>query len=489
MGKEVPFWDGYTVPRNVEGLKAVCRNGLAEDLQADTFAFVQPRRTFPLLISWHRRPSIIMIGMESVSRIGLRSNMPRLTKHLKIKGWFELEGYTSVGKSALDNLMAILTGHSPGTWANLKCDSRGVGCIKSLPLIWKRFKRRGYMTAYGEGMADFSMFDQDASEFFEQPLDYYARPFPKPRKQLDCIDRRLNIRYIFDFCEQYLQRHANSSQPLFGVFYGNSVSHDEPDADAIMEPVLLEHLQRLQKFGVLSQSIVILFSGKGPGRTRNRDPLEESLPLLLIWLPPWFRVLHPELVQGLRINGKRLASAYDLHLTLQHLLELGERWPHPVDQLFDCPSCQTLLAPLPENRTCSDAGIGEPHCPCDTYKQLTMPQIQQLSLGKLLVSGINDFLHHRNLQQLCSNLTLKSVTKVLRRVDGKISNGTTYRVVFSAKPNNPKFSATTRYNHRRNLLEYQNVDSIGRLNSYRRDSDCLSRLTGRKFCICRNRII
>ncbi|XP_037711346.1 uncharacterized protein LOC119548269 [Drosophila subpulchrella] len=490
LSEEVAFSDGYVVPRDVEGLKAACRNELAEDLQSDTFALVQPLQTYTPLISWHRRPNVVMIGVDGVSQINFRRNMPLILKHLRMQGWFQMVGYTRVGEGALPNLMALLTGYSPHTWMNLKCGLSKIGCIKTMPLIWKRFKKKGYITAYAEGMSDLTIFNLDKSGFFKSPMDFYARPFLKQNMRRDCIGRRLNTKYIYDCCEQYLKRHANSTRPMFGIFFANSINSEQSYANDKMQVDLMEMLTKLKKTGVLSQSIVILFSDQGPMRKgKNKDFLEESLPILFFWLPPWFRVMHPEIVQSLRINSNRLTSPYDLHLTLQHLLELGERWPRVVDKLVDCPTCQTLLAPVPENRTCSDAGIGESHCPCDSYKLLNVKQIKQLSLGKLLVRSINEFLHHYNLQELCSNLTLKSVKTVQQRKDKKVSDGSTYRVQFTASPNNPRFSATTRYNHKHQVLEYINVESVSRLNHYQNDSDCMRRIRGRKFCICESRIV
>ncbi|XP_044572559.1 uncharacterized protein LOC123257457 [Drosophila ananassae] len=83
LGEETAFEDGYVVPLHIEAMKVICRNELSEDLQMDTFAFVQPRRSIPLQKSWHRRPSIIMLGMDNLSRMTLRNNMPSLFENIK----------------------------------------------------------------------------------------------------------------------------------------------------------------------------------------------------------------------------------------------------------------------------------------------------------------------------------------------------------------------------------------------------------------------
>ncbi|XP_039496518.1 uncharacterized protein LOC120454900 [Drosophila santomea] len=478
LGDEVNFWNGYIVPRTVEGIRAACRNELAEDLQSDTFALVQPRQKYAPLNSWHRRPSVIVIGIDGISQVNFHRNF-----HLKMQGWFKMDGYTEVGEKTKSNLMAVLTGYSAHTLMNLKCNSSGIGCLTTVPLIWKRFKKKGYITAYGDGMSDLTMFNSDKYGFFEGPIDFYARHILEQKNGQSCIDGR------YDYCEEFLKRHSNSSRPLFGIFFESRIPHKSYDNDKI-QTVLLDKVKKFKKMGILAQSIVVLFSYPGSSvKETKRNILAKSLPILYIWLPPWYRALRPEIVQALKINSKRLTSPYDLHLTLQHLLELGERWPRAVDKLVDCPTCQTLFAPVPENRTCPDAGIRESNCPCDNYKLLNTNQIKQVSLGKLLVRSINQFLYHHNLQNLCHNLTLKSVKMMMQRKDRKLSSGSTYRVYFTATPKNAEFSTTTRYNHQRQELEYINVESINRLNHFQNDSSCMRRLRGRKFCICKSRIL
>ncbi|EDV58314.2 uncharacterized protein LOC6542248 [Drosophila erecta] len=489
LGDEVPFWNGYTVPRTVDGIRASCRSELAKDLQSNSFALVQPRKAYAPLFSWHRRPSVIMIGLDGISQINFRRNFPIVFNHLKMQGWFKMDGYTDIGENTQSNLLAVLTGYSPHTLMNLKCNASGNGCLKTVPLIWKHFKKKGYITAYGGGMSDVTIFNSVKNGFFEGPIDFNARHILEQKNGESCIDRRLNIKYSFDYCKEFLKRHSNSSRPVLGIFFANGMPHKSYDNDKI-QAELLDIVKKFKEMGILTKSIVVLFSYPVSSvQEKKRNFLGESLPILYIWLPSWFRALRPEIVQALRINSKRLTSPYDLHLTLQHLLELGERWPHAVDKLVDCPTCQTLFAPVPENRTCSDAGIGESNCPCDTYKLLNTNQIKHLSLGKLLVRSINQFLYHHNLQELCYNLTLKSIKMVLQRKDRKLSSGSTYRVYFTATPNNPEFSTTTRYNHNRQELEYINVESINRLNHYQNDSSCMRRLRGRKFCICKSRIL
>ena len=52
---------------------------------------------------------------------------------------------------------------------------------------------------------------------------------------------------------------------------------------------------------------------------------ELSLPLLVFFLPAWFRRQFPSFVANLKTNaGNRLVTPFDLHETLKHLLRIRE---------------------------------------------------------------------------------------------------------------------------------------------------------------------
>jgi len=88
------------VPQHVEGMIVECQS--AEDpnvvLQKDAFVFVQYRPLSKDLIKpkGTRKPSVIMYGIDSLSRINLRRTMPKVFKFLQGPGWYEMQGYNKV---------------------------------------------------------------------------------------------------------------------------------------------------------------------------------------------------------------------------------------------------------------------------------------------------------------------------------------------------------------------------------------------------------
>lgn len=94
------------MPLDVEGMLVECRT--ADEmrvLQRDAFVFVQykdpPQNVKPV-----KKASVIMYGIDTVSRTNLRRMMPMVFEFLKSPGWYEMMGYNKVIKCIIlyDNI-------------------------------------------------------------------------------------------------------------------------------------------------------------------------------------------------------------------------------------------------------------------------------------------------------------------------------------------------------------------------------------------------
>lgn len=85
-------------------------------LQQDAFSFVQPgkhvaNRTASIALNIgqstpaENRPSVLLWGIDSMSRMNFQRTMPQMHKFLRGENWHELQGYNKV--SALDHLLII----------------------------------------------------------------------------------------------------------------------------------------------------------------------------------------------------------------------------------------------------------------------------------------------------------------------------------------------------------------------------------------------
>ncbi|XP_017096905.2 uncharacterized protein [Drosophila bipectinata] len=506
------FLDGYVVPIHVEGIVVECRTAdePTKLLQKDAFTFVQyqPLPKNMKQKQGARKPSVIMYGIDSLSRINLRRTMPKVFKFLQGDGWHEMQGYNKVADNSFPNILAMLSGYLPETAKEQICDTDVKGCFDKMPIIWKYFKNASYLTGYAEDESNSNHFSYLKPGFQEKPVDYYFRPFLKAlESKLDiyripendymryCLGRRIANRYIYDYGRMFTERFVQE-RPIWGMFWSSHFSHEDPFMPSAMQDMILGDLLDLNATGALEETIMIFFADHGSryGRLTGLKEgfLEERLPMMFIYLPPWFRITYPYFVRALKINQQRLCSNFDIHNTLKHIIELGGTPDGPVlPKSFDCPTCQSLFHILPENRTCAQAAIDNHYCTCEPY--IPIPDTnwtKQISLS--VIDRMNEYFVAKNLSKLCSNLTLLKVTKTEiktglevkwkdKRVP-EVEKGV-YLVHFQVNQNYADFQATAVYNNVTQVSEV-NVEKISRLNTYREDSTCIEDKLAKLYCIC-----
>lgn len=95
------------MPQHIDYIITECYIGYNDKkpLQEDAFSFIQPTKTTinaenasNSQFSDIRKPSVLLIGIDAVSRINLRRTMPQTFKYLQMNQWFELLGYNKVSK-------------------------------------------------------------------------------------------------------------------------------------------------------------------------------------------------------------------------------------------------------------------------------------------------------------------------------------------------------------------------------------------------------
>ncbi|EDW53258.1 GM12729 [Drosophila sechellia] len=302
------FTQNYEVPLHVQGLILAChRLGNESDiLQSDAYNLIQYRPP-PEGLSLEpskRKPSVLMFGIDSLSRINLRRTMPKVYKFLTRDGWFEQQGYNKIGDNTFPNLLAILTGYNPESAIERVCNWHEDGCLDRTPFIWHYFRNASYLTAYAEDETGMNTFNYLKPGFLEQPTDFYLRPFQKAVESglntwkcsdcsmRYCIGRRITSSYVYDMARNFANRFVYE-RPIWGLFWSNSFSHDSFQMPSKMEDYVLKYLLDFEADGVYDQSIMVFLSDHGSryGRIMSMPSgcLEERLPSMFIYLPPWFR--------------------------------------------------------------------------------------------------------------------------------------------------------------------------------------------------------
>eukprot|EP00908_Phaeocystis_cordata_P024890 Transcript_7344.p4 GENE.Transcript_7344~~Transcript_7344.p4 ORF type:complete len:153 (-),score=64.53 Transcript_7344:78-536(-) len=129
-------------------------------------------------------------------------------------------------------------------------------------------------------------------------------------------------------------------------------------------PSLDEHLaaalRRLAR-GALQETVLLLLSDHGThgiwySNEFELGAAEHKLPLLFVVAPDWLLRRNPRWADALAANQRRLVTVRDIYQTMRTLVA----WPDPPPDA----AAPSLLEPMPEERTCADAGIPDVYCAC-----------------------------------------------------------------------------------------------------------------------------
>uniref|UniRef100_A0A1A9WTF2 Uncharacterized protein n=1 Tax=Glossina brevipalpis TaxID=37001 RepID=A0A1A9WTF2_9MUSC len=456
-------------------------------------------------------PSVLMLGIDSISRINLIRAMPKTAQYLYDNEWFELSGYNKIDDNTFPNLMAILTGLNKTT-ALKRCKPTVLYGLDNCDFIWHTFRHYGYVTAYAEDEATINTFNYLKVGFEQPPADYYLRPFLLSAENhlqvklksnlIYCLGYQHSADYVYDYALELSRRYRNDT--YFGLFWTNTFSHNAISDCTSMDGRMVEYLKKFADLGTLNDTIVIFFSDHGmrygPTRKTYSGHLEERLPFIFLWLPHYLKQQYPSFVSALSMNKNRLTNPYDLHMTLKHILALTGRVKNEQEDLAQseaCPRCQSLLKPVPYNRSCDDVAIEAHWCTCLHYQSIYKNSKTVVTLTHLLIDYINDYVanfKNNSFAKLCVPLKFDHIESAYRSQlelpDKQINHNSyqdIYRILFYTKPNKGLFEATAIYDSETGYMKV--TGEISRLNSYSRDSECVSDGGAKKYCSCHKKKI
>lgn len=379
------------------------------------------------------------------------------------------------------------------------CDPREELGLERCKFIWKLYQELGYVTAFGEDDTPINTFNLNMKGFRSVPVDYYLRPYLMAAEQwLDvkigdsqtCLGFHHASEHVYEYALEFTRRYLNDS--FFGFFWTNTHSHGGSiSRTTVMDEYMREYLNRLRNYGILNRSIVFFLSDHGlragPTWQTPLGWLEDRLPFLYIWLPPHLQQSHPEFVQSLRVNRQRLTSPYDLYVTLKHILRIGS--PNHLKDLLgdavDCPSCQSLLLPVPINRTCADAGISDHWCACRSYYRYSTLSDRDYIMAQLLVQHVNSLYnnyHNSKFVSRCEPLTLVNITKTYlgRRHTADNPTISLHRIQVMMMPTFSTYEGTIWYNSSSQEMQVTGVSRIDKIKP-----NCHDEQFRIKICSCR----
>jgi len=139
---------------------------------------------------------------------------------------------------------------------------------------------------------------------------------------------------------------------------------------ASLDDTFLSELQQMHSSGDMERSMYVFFSDHGlhfgPHLETLEGQVEHKLPLLISTLPRAWLQARPVIAANLAHNAANsLVTAYDLHATAEHLVELNARGPRSPPPEQRRHKSLSLFTKVESSRTCDDAGISPTLCVCD----------------------------------------------------------------------------------------------------------------------------
>lgn len=413
--------------------------------------------------------SVLILGIDSVSRMSFIRNLPKTSRYLGYNQWIPLNVYNAVSDTTFDSFMALLAGFNQ-THSSKICNRNNK--IDNCPLMWKKFEKLNYTTAYYEDENHLNTL-----KFKNPPIDYYYRPYiiaaesiPKKKFFTPCrnpVDER-----FFNLAKEFLETFVN--YPTFSIFWTKKFMQNEelPELDNILR----DFFQNLDK-KILDRTVVFFLSNHGmnSGQIRFTNPgwLEQRLPFMYIWVPHRFRDLHPFEFENLKKKKNELTSPYDVYMTLQQILVLSEL-KYKIRTSKACPRCRSLFRESNPERSCEDAGITRSWCSCAgfTPKNVNNDVVQRAA--HFMVWRINEIVANA---ADCQGFTLKTVYEA--SVSETFSRETKkyYLVLIETNPK-AVFEGIVLYQNEEFLIQGE----ISRLSSHSR---CVEDPFLDKYCYCR----
>ncbi|XP_023313042.1 uncharacterized protein LOC111693128 [Anoplophora glabripennis] len=436
------------------------------------------------------RFSVLVIGMDSISKLNLRRTMPKTYTYLE-QHFHGLKGYNKIGDNTFPNLMAILTGQSESQLSK-SCSKKGK--LNVCDFIWNTFRESRYVTAYAED--ERGTFNFNRPGFGDPPTDYYYRPYMLASEELG-----KKLRYGMTYCagpETSAERVLNAARdfsvsfkgvPIFGLFWMNSFSHDDINMPSAMDEMVLEFLSDSSLKSSLENTVMMFLSDHGfrygDIRLTRTGWLEERLPFIYIYIADSFKKKFREKYENFMVNTKRLTTPFDIYCTFQDILEIGN-YSYKAKKSRACPNCQSLFMTIRENRTCREAAIDQHWCSCIGHNQVSSKNELVRQVALYVVKEINKFVRSFVEGRGCSTYALKDIVTGGMSVYYSNENNQTVRQIVVVAETSPKaiFEATVEAYTMSEQINFRLLGDISRLNRYKGNSYCVEDPMLKKYCFC-----
>ncbi|KAF5293100.1 hypothetical protein FQA39_LY13710 [Lamprigera yunnana] len=438
------------------------------EIYKDFFAFVPLRTKYRNTPGSSNKLSVLIVGIDAVSRVNLHRQMPKTVQTLREIGATEFLGYNKVADNTFPNLVPVLTGLFVSELQE-KCWFKKSDKFDKCWFLWNDYSKNNYSTVFGEDSTWMGIFNYVKRGFGKQPTDYYWGPFDSvAEKQIggehsmnvfQCIGSREIYKVLLDYIMKYAQTMHRNKVPYFGIFWGCTISHDFLNKPQLGDDYYAKFFKQLSDTGILNNTVLIFMSDHGIRwggiRSTLQGRMEERLPFLFMTLPKAYQLQFHQALANLNKNTRKLTTPFDLHETLKDLLNpysltadvLNER----VESKRGDRRAYSLFEPIPNNRTCKSAEIDSHWCTCQESSKHVVKYLNSLLEGyrqcaKLTLSEISSAHVHSSKEQLQGNHYSLDYTLVFKTIPGNGNFEATVRRIVNKKDKTNNFNVIDNLN-------------------------------------------
>lgn len=486
------------------------------------------------------RLNVIILGIDSISRLNMKRVLPKTLKYVQENQWIELNGYNKIGENTFPNLMAILSGQKMETLQDA-CRKNRTKKVDDCPTIWKDYSSEDYITLYAEDTPEISSFNFMRTGFVEKPTDYYMRPFMYAAHELlhikklyglpVCVGPVLVVDHLLNYAKRFFR--VFKSYNYFTLLWLNSLTHNDVNVPKAMDLSIYKFLNDISETDTYEKSVILLLSDHGIRFGNIRETfigyMEERLPFMFIWFPSWFREKYPVKYENLLINQNRVTTPFDVYVMLKTLLNEYVESKNMNEDTYDrdqtyqyknlsigCPQSTGLFEEQPLERTCADACIDINWCVCPEFRKLNVNKDSSpLSefIVKYIINITNELVKQEKVKKtICSKWKFLKIFRSQEIIikdtmtlhaqgdfnqvptseyDGSLTDPNTkvFVTVIELNPGRTKFESIVKMflNTTTNAYGYEFLEEPKRLDAIYKTSSCVKNkpMMLRQYCYCR----
>ncbi|CAL2038843.1 unnamed protein product [Caenorhabditis brenneri] len=343
--------------------------------------------------------NVYFLGFDSLSQMSFRRKLPETVKFLEeTLGSVVLNGYNIVGDGTPQAFIPILTAQTETELPLTRKRYKKANYVDDVyPFIWKNYSDKGYVTMYAEDAFNIGTFTYRLKGFRQQPTDHYTRTLFQEVEKLNdrnCIGSIPLHRMWLQNGRQFMKTY--NDVPRFCLMHQSLLSHDDINLVGVEDEDVAAHLKTMNSEGLFDDSIVIVMADHGHRfaklRETHQGQLEERMPFFSISLPKQLKMTEKGKVmeKNLRENAEKLTSPFDIHASLIDILNLpNDSEEKDFNQMQDATHQRSLsvFRPIPEDRTCAQAGIEAHWCTCLSW-QNAMDTKEDRKLSRRIANAV-----------------------------------------------------------------------------------------------------